>query len=107
MRHGHAARREAVGVHAEPVVLRRDRDAAGLDVFHRMVCTAVAELEFIGLCPECKPGKLVPQADAENRQFAQKVPDRLDCIRYCGGISRTIAQKNAVRLICQCLACGG
>src|SRR5690606_34871753 len=52
----------------EPVVLRGDRDAAGLVLDHRDVDAAVTELHLVGAQAERAAEDLVAEADAEQGQ---------------------------------------
>jgi hypothetical protein len=58
----------ALGVGGETVVLRRDRNASRLQVLHRLVAAAVAELELEGRAAERVREHLVAEADAEDRE---------------------------------------
>src|SRR5438552_4047056 len=70
--------RERLEVDAEAVVLRRDLDAAGREVFHRLVAAAVAELELVRRAAEREREKLVAEANSENGFFADELAHRLD-----------------------------
>src|SRR3954471_19320550 len=64
----------------EAVVLRCDFDRSGLQILHRMVRAAVAELDLEGFRAAGKAEELVAQADAEDRLLTQEVADSLDRI---------------------------
>ena len=53
-------------IDGEAVVLAGDLDAAGVEVLHRLVAAAMAELELVGLGADRPAQQLVAEADAEN-----------------------------------------
>ena len=61
------AGRQRARLDGEAVVLRRDLDAARLEVLHRVIAAAVAELELERPSAERQREHLVAQADAEQR----------------------------------------
>jgi polyhydroxyalkanoate synthesis regulator phasin len=66
-------------VHREAVVLRRDLDAAGQLVEHRLVDAAVAEGQLVRAEAERAAQELVAEADAEERQVgAQRRAQQVD-----------------------------
>ena len=71
--------RQGLGIDGEAVVLRGDLDRAGLQVLHRLVRAAVAELELERLRAAGQAEQLVAQADAEDRLLAQQAADRSRC----------------------------
>ena len=66
-------RREGRFLDGIVVVLARDFHSAGLQVLYRMVAAVMAELEFGNLRAECKTQELVAEADAHQRNLAQKL----------------------------------
>ena len=68
-------RRQRVRVHGEPVVLGGDGDPSGAEVLDRLVAAAVAEFQLEGGATEGVAEDLVAQADAENRDLAEQLPD--------------------------------
>src|SRR5438132_6613649 len=74
-------------VDAEAVVLRRDLDAPGRQVFHRLVRAAVPELELVRLSAERLREQLMPEADAEDRLLVEKLAKSFDAVRDRGGIA--------------------
>jgi catechol-2,3-dioxygenase len=60
---------QAIGVDGEPVILARDGDASGPQVFDRLVAAAVAKLQFEGFPAEGVAEHLVSEADGEDWFF--------------------------------------
>jgi len=54
----------------KPVVLRRDLDGVQIEIAYRVVCSVVAEGEFIRLGAEGPSDQLVAQTDSEDRNAA-------------------------------------
>ena len=94
------------GFHGEAVVLRRDLDAAGLEVLHRVVAAAVAELQLERAPAEREREHLVAEADAEERQPARRRSARTFAhdVRQRGRIAGTVAEEDAVGTVRQHLA---
>ena len=89
------------------VVLARDFHSASPQVFHRMVAAVMAELEFGNLCAECKTQKLVTEADAHQRDLAQKLLHDCSHLREAVRVGRTVGEENAVRTLRHNLFVGG
>ncbi len=64
---------EAVRIDREAVVLAGDLDLAGVQVLHRLIAAAMAELELECLGAQRQAQQLVAEADAEDRQLAVEV----------------------------------
>jgi hypothetical protein len=62
---------ERIYIDAEAVVLRGYLDLAGFEIFHGVICAAVAEFELEGFAAKRKPQNLMAQAYSENWNFAQ------------------------------------
>ncbi len=78
LRHVEVALRYRIRVDLELVVLARDMDAAGVEVFDRMVRAVMPVGEPRGRRPRRAPKDLVTEADAEERQPAERVARQLD-----------------------------
>ena len=81
------------------VVLTGDADAAGVQVFDRMVRAVVAELHLKSLGPAGQRHDLMTQANAEGRdagfnQFAHRFNRVVASLR----IARAVGQENTVRI---------
>ena len=87
---------ERVGIDGEAVVLRGDLDAAGAEVFDRMVAAAVAELELVGLAAEGQAEELVAEADAEDRDLADEMADVVLRVRHRLRIAGAVREQHAV-----------
>src|SRR6266436_2124880 len=61
---------KGVGINGEAMILSRDFDLAGLQVFDGLVRAPLAEFQFEGLATKCLAENLVAQADSENRNAA-------------------------------------
>ena len=91
--------RQRIGIDAEAMVLRGDLDGARIELLHRMVAAAMAELQLVGLGAEREAHQLVPEADAEHRHVGvDQLLHAVDRVRDGGRIAGTVAEKDAVRL---------
>ena len=59
--------RQRVGIDREAVILRRDLDLPGLELLHRLIRAAVAELQLVRLAAQRQAQQLMAEADAEDR----------------------------------------
>src|SRR5580765_6166909 len=66
MRHFHFVR-QRLGIDRETMILRRDRDLAGLEVFDRLVSAAMTKLQFEGAPAKSVAEHLMAETDAEDR----------------------------------------
>ena len=66
---------QRIAIHREPVIVRGDLDPLRDLVQHRMIGAAVAELQLVGLAAERQAEKLMPQADAEDRNLSHELAD--------------------------------
>ena len=89
---------ERLDVHAKPVILRSDFHLPCRQVFHRLVCAPMAELELERLPSQGQSDQLVPQANPENGPLADLRPDGIDRIGDCCRVSGPVAQEKAVRV---------
>src|SRR5689334_7750541 len=62
-------RGQGIRVDGEPMILGCNLNLAGFELLHRMVRTAVAELQFERLAADRKPENLVAETDAEGRNI--------------------------------------
>ena len=97
--------RELVGLDAlaavgaedgEPVVLRRDLDAPGLEVLDRVVGAAVPEWQLERLQSDGSAQKLMAEADAPHRPAADQRAHGLDHVGERGGIAGAVGEKDRV-----------
>ena len=89
---------EAVRVHRVGMVLGGDFDFAGLQIFHRMVAAPVPELQLVGSGAVGQGDDLVAQADTEDGNGSQQLPDRFDGLGHVGRVPGPIGNEDAVRL---------
>ena len=93
---GGNGRIQRIGHHHEVVVLGGDFDGAVGEVFDGMVAAVVAEGEARGLGPQGDGQELVPQADAHDGEFAEKVADGLDGVGEGGRVGGAVGEEDAV-----------
>src|SRR5436305_12521819 len=65
--------RKRLGIDREPVILRRDRDPAALQIFYRLVRAAMPELEFEGRSTERETEDLMAETNSEDRSLAHQI----------------------------------
>ena len=87
----------------EAVVLRGDFDPAGVQVLHRLIGAAMAELELERLGAAGQRQQLMAQADAEDRRLAEQAADRLDGVVQRLGVAGAVGKKHAVGLAARAL----
>ena len=75
----------------EAMVLGSDFDATGIAMKDRLVCAAVPEFEFEGLCAAREGEELVSQTDAEDRSFAEEFSDGLLSVEQWFWVTRAVA----------------
>src|SRR3954470_956536 len=63
-----------------------------------MICSAMAELELVGLASQREPQNLVAEADAEDRRFAHQLANLLSLMREGLGIAGSVRKEHAVGL---------
>jgi hypothetical protein len=105
-----AALLQRLGVGGEAVVLRRDRDLAGLEVLHRLVAAAVAELELESRAAERVGEHLMTEADAEDRVVRQQAADGLVDVGQGGRVAGAVREEHRVHAVFAHLLvsrCGG
>ena len=83
-------------VHGKPMVLRCDLYLAGGQVHDRLVAAMMAELELVRPPAEGEAQKLLPQADPEDRLFAEDLFYVLDRIGDRLRISWTVRQEDTI-----------
>jgi hypothetical protein len=64
--------------------------------FHRLIAAAMAEFQFVRFGPDRPAEQLMAQADAEDRDFADRPFDRLDRVIQHGRIARAVADEQPV-----------
>ena len=89
-------RRERIGVDGEAVVLRSDGNLSGAEVFDRLVATAMTELQLEGGSAVGVGEKLVTEADAEDRFFADELAEFAVDIAERGRIAGAVGEEDAV-----------
>src|SRR5699024_383751 len=75
----------------EAVVLAGDLDATGVEILHRLIPTAMAELQLVGRRADRATEKLMPEADAEGRHLIEHALDRLHGVIERRRITRAVA----------------
>src|SRR5579864_692745 len=87
--------------YGKAVILGSDLYFSGLQVLHRMICSAVTEFQFIGFASECKRKKLIPKANAKDRifGFSYKLLHGFNSIFYRIGITGSVGEKNSIRFL--------
>ena len=86
-------------VDGEAVVVRRDLDAAGGLVEHRLVDAAVAERQLVRAEPERAAEQLVAEADAEERQaVVEHAAQQLDVVAGGRGVAGTVRVEHRDRV---------
>src|SRR6476659_1740975 len=78
--------RQRVGIDREVVIVRRDLDLAGIELFHRMIAAVMSELQLESFAAERKAGELMSEADAEDGLAAHEASDVIDGISTRLGI---------------------
>ncbi len=73
-------RRQRVRIDGEAVILRRDRDAPGRQVLHRLVATVMPELQFESFAAKSETEHLMPEANSEYWCLADQVAHIPMCI---------------------------
>ena len=82
---------KSAGPGGETVVLGGDGNLAGLEVLHRLVGPAVAELELEGLAAEGQAHELVAETNAEHRFLPQALADIVDAVGHRRGVAGAVA----------------
>lgn len=93
---------ERAGVYREAMVLAGDEAAVGAFHAHGLVVRTMTVLELINACAGSLGEKLVAHADAHKRTrlclVADKLADILHCLNALLGVTRTVGDKEAVKL---------
>src|SRR5258708_39497064 len=71
--------------------------AAG-ELLYRMISAMVAEFQLESLASERDAGKLMSQADSEDRLASHQAPNIVDRVSAGFGIARAVRQKHAIGL---------
>src|SRR5437588_12972285 len=80
VRHFHFLR-QRIRIDGEPMVLRRDRNFAGPQIFHRLIPAAMAEFQFERPSANREPENLMAETNPEDRFLAEQSAQRLVRIR--------------------------
>jgi hypothetical protein len=64
-----------------------------------MIGPAMPELELEGFATQRQTQQLVPKTDAEDRFFADELPDGFDGVTQSRWIAGTVRQKDTVRVV--------
>ena len=87
------------------MILGSDLNLSCQKIFHRMVSASVAEFELVGPGTIGQREDLMAKADSENGEASDQGADSRNGLRDICGISRSIGQKDPVRLQCADLVC--
>ncbi len=91
-----AARRQALGIDLELVVLRGHRHPAGPQVEHRMITPVVAESQPRGARPRGLPEQLMTEADAQHRHTLDELPGHRHGRLQLRRITRTVREHDRI-----------
>jgi hypothetical protein len=98
--------RQRLGIDGETVVLRSDVHFPGAQILHRLVPTAMAELELEGLRPAGQAEDLVAEADAEDGDARHHdPPGRLDGVGAGLGVAGAVGEEDSIGLQGQHIFC--
>src|SRR5436305_443862 len=90
--------RQRVGIDGKVMVMRSDLDFAGVQLLNGMIAAVVSEFEFESFAAERNAGKLMSEADAENRLASHKAADVVDRVGARLGIAGAVGEEDAIRL---------
>src|SRR5690242_8605256 len=95
--------RKGIGIDSKPVILTGDLDAAGRQVLHGLVGSAMPALELVGPGAKRVGEQLVAQTNPEQRDTCvQGSADRGNrVLRRRSRVTRTVREENPVRLVAQ------
>src|SRR5258708_638186 len=79
---------QAIRVYGIAMILRRNRDASGCQIFDGMVAAPVSEFQLERLTAKNVAEDLVAEADSHDRFFADEVPHSIHDIAQLGRITR-------------------
>src|SRR5262249_53375914 len=97
---------ERIGIDGESMVVRGDLDFAGDFVEHRMICAAMAELQFVRLATNRDAENLVAEANPENWLAGDQLADLHGLMLKRLGITGAVRQEDAVGFQSQNVFCG-
>src|SRR4029077_10804944 len=80
------------------MVVSRDLDLSGLQMFDWMIPAMMSKFELVGLPTQRDSSQLMPQANSEDRLASHQPADGIDRVGTRFGVPRPIRQENAVRL---------
>ena len=83
------------------VVLAGDVYPARLQIFDRLVGTAVTVFHLLGLAAHREREELMPQADTKYGKFAGKFFDIFNDTDVFGGVARAVGEHQPVRFQCK------
>ena len=67
---------EALRIHGEAVILRRDLDLLALDVQNRMIAAVMSELQLVSPAAQRESENLMPEANPEHRLLSRADSER-------------------------------
>src|SRR5262249_6342280 len=75
-----------------------DRHLTGTQVLDRLICAAMAKLQFECRSAKGKPENLMTKTNPEDWFPAHQILNRFVRVRECRGITRAVGKKNSVRI---------
>ena len=90
--------RKRIGVHGKTVILRGDFHLFGKEILYRVIRAMVAELQLKGFATESETAELMAETNPKDRHLPDKLFDIFDRIAKRFRITRTVREKDAVRL---------
>jgi len=87
---------QRVDVDAIAVILRSDFNFLRSQVFHRLVCSAMAKLKLERSSAQSQSHHLVTEADPENGPLSQKPAHRFNNLVECSRVSGAIGEEHSV-----------
>src|SRR5439155_5342618 len=98
--------RKGYGIHSKAVILRSDFYLSGLQIFHRLIGPAMAELKFESFASKSQAEKLVPKANSKDRNARlHQIADRTHCVIERGRVARAVRQEYSGRFVLQRFRC--
>ena len=97
---------QGIGIYDVAVVLGRNVNSSGCQVFDRVVSAAMAVFHLVGICAGCKSHQLMTKTDRKDRHIGViQFFDFFDNGNAFLRISRAIGQHNSVRVGCKDFFC--
>ena len=66
---------QAVRIHGEAVILRRDLDLVALDIQNRMIAAVMSELQLVGRAAQSESQNLMAKTDPEDRLLPEQIAE--------------------------------